>query len=157
MVLTTEESPDSNIGSGIGSDTGPAGGSPSGAWIVSRALIGGAAWLVPGLGHLLLQRWVRGVVLFVGVGTLAVIGAKLRGVLFPIHLTGFRSDPLTFLGALGDVGSGVFYWVVRSMEKAGPDVSKAIGDYGTRFIAAAGVANYLCVADALEIALGRKE
>ena len=157
MVLTTEESPDSNVGSGIGSGTGPAGGSPSGAWIVSRALIGGAAWLVPGLGHLLLQRWVRGVVLFVGVGTLAVIGAKLRGVLFPVHLTGFRSDPLTFLGALGDVGSGVFYWVVRSMEKAGPDVSKAIGDYGTRFIAAAGVANYLCVADALEIALGRKE
>jgi hypothetical protein len=69
----------------------------------------------------------------------------------------FRSDPLTFLGSLGDAGSGVFYWVVRSLEKAGPDVSRAIGDYGTRFIAAAGVANYLCVADALEIALGRKE
>jgi len=129
----------------------------SGSGVAARVLIGVAAWLVPGLGHLLQRRWPRGLVLFLAVGALAVTGALLRGVLFAVHAGDLRSDPLTFLGSLGDAGSGVFYWVVRWLEKAGPDVSRATGDYGTRFIAAAGVANYLCVADALEIALRRKE
>jgi hypothetical protein len=129
----------------------------AGLRVVWRAFIAVAAWLVPGLGHLMQKRWGRGLVLLAGVGALAVTGALLRGVLFKVHGADLRGDPLTFLGSIGDAGSGVFYWIVRALEKAGPDVSRATGDYGTRFIAAAGVANYLCVADALEIAMGRKE
>jgi hypothetical protein len=41
-------------------------------------------------------------------------------------------------------------------EAAGPDVSRAAGDYGTRFIAAAGVVNMLAVLDVIEIATGRR-
>ena len=42
------------------------------------------------------------------------------------------------------------------VEKAGPDVSRAAGDYGTRFVAAAGLVNLLAVLDAYGIAVGRR-
>ncbi len=116
-----------------------------------------AAWIIPGFGHLLLQRWGRACAIFVAVGGLAVTGFLLRGVAFPIHLGDLRGDPLNFLGGIGDAGSGIFYLLAGVLEKAGADVSRAAGDYGTRFIAAAGVANFLCAADAYEIAGERKE
>jgi len=115
-----------------------------------------AAWILPGLGHLLLRQWGRGCAVFAAVAGLVMSGYLLRGVVFPIHLHDMRADPLTFLGGVGDAGSGIFYALARFIEKSGADVSRAAGDYGTRFIAAAGVANYLSVADAFEIASGKK-
>jgi hypothetical protein len=116
-----------------------------------------AAWMVPGLGHILLRRWGRGSVLFVAVAGLVLTGYHLRGIVFPMHLGSYISDPLGFLGGIGDAGSGVFYGMARFLEKAGPDVSRAAGDYGTKLIAAAGVANYLAVVDVIEIATWQKE
>jgi hypothetical protein len=111
------------------------------------------AWAVPGLGHLLLRRWGRAVVFFLTIGVLAVVGYFLRGNVFQPH----SEDAFDFLGYLADLGSGVFYALSRFMETHGPDVSRAAGDYGTRFIATAGVVNVLCVLDAYEIATGRKD
>jgi hypothetical protein len=111
-----------------------------------------AAWLVPGLGHLLLGRWGRALGFFVSVGGLAITGYLLRGNVFPPH----SGDPFGTLGFLADAASGVFYYLSRFFEAAGPDVSRAAGDYGTRFIAAAGVVNVLAIFDVLEIASGRR-
>lgn len=121
------------------------------------AIVAIAAWAVPGLGHLLLRRWGRGAVMFLAVACLVLTGYHLRGIVFPVHFGTYLSDPLAFLGGIGDAGSGVFYWMAGYFEQAGPDVSRAAGDYGTKFIAAAGVANYLCVVDAIEVATWRKE
>jgi hypothetical protein len=119
--------------------------------------VGIAAWLLPGLGHLLLKRWARGILFFAIVAALALTGYRLRGIVFSIYPpVDPRIDPLAFLGGIGDAGSGVFYFLSRMLEPLGSDVSRAAGDYGTRFLAAAGVANFLCVVDACEIALGRK-
>jgi hypothetical protein len=76
----------------------------------------------------------------------------LRGNVFPPH----SGDPFGTLGFLADAGSGVFYYLSRFFEAAGPNVSRATGDYGTRFIAAAGVVNVLAIFDVLEIASGRR-
>ncbi len=111
-----------------------------------------AAWVVPGLGHLLLRRWGRALAFFLTVGALAVTGYVLRGNVFQPY----SGDAFDFLGYLADLGSGVFYALSRFLESAGPDVSRAAGDYGTRFIATAGVVNILCILDAYEIATGRK-
>jgi hypothetical protein len=111
-----------------------------------------AAWLVPGLGHLLLGRWGRALVFFCAVGGLVVSGYLLRGNVFPPH----SGDPFGTLGFLADAGTGIFYYFSRFFEAAGPDVSRAAGDYGTRFIAAAGVVNLLAVLDTIEIATGRR-
>lgn len=110
------------------------------------------AWLVPGCGHLLLGRRGRALIYFVVVGGLAMTGFVLRGNVFQLHSTDPHPDPFNFLGALADLGSGVFYYLARFLEKTGPDVSRAAGDYGTRFIATAGVVNLLFVLDAYKIA-----
>ena len=111
-----------------------------------------AAWLVPGLGHLLLGRWGRALVFFLAVTGLVLTGYWLRGNVFPPH----SADLFGALGFLSDVSTGVLYYFSRFFEAAGPDVSRAAGDYGTRFIAAAGVVNVLAVLDAVEIATGRR-
>lgn len=111
-----------------------------------------AAWIVPGMGHLLLGRWGRAIVFFVAVGGLAVTGYLLRGNIFPPR----GGDVFGTLAFLADAGSGIFYYFARFFEAAGPDVSRAAGDYGTRFIAAAGVVNLISVCDAYEIATRRR-
>jgi hypothetical protein len=110
-----------------------------------------ASWLVPGLGHFLLHRTGRGIVFFVAVGGLAIVGYHLRGNVFPPR----SADPFGALGFLADAASGIFYLLARIFEWSGPDVSRAAGDYGTRFIAAAGVVNLIAAFDAYEIA-GRR-
>jgi hypothetical protein len=110
------------------------------------------AWVIPGLGHLLLRRWQRSAVFFVAVGGLAVTGYVMRGNVFRPH----SQDPFGTLGFLADASSGVFYLLAHAFEKAGPDVARALGDYGTRFIAGAGVVNLLGVCDAYEVARGRR-
>jgi hypothetical protein len=61
------------------------------------------------------------------------------------------------LGFVADLGSGVFYFLAQRMDLPGPDVSHASGDNGTRLIATAGVLNMLCVLEAFEIGLRRRE
>jgi hypothetical protein len=111
-----------------------------------------AAWIIPGLGHLALKRWGRALIFFVCVGGLAIVGYLLRGNVFPPH----SADLFDTLGFVADASTGIFYLAARFFERAGPDVSRAAGDYGTRFIAAAGIVNLLSVFDAYEIALGRR-
>jgi len=100
----------------------------------------------------MLHRPGRAILFFFSVGGLAIAGYVLRGNVFPLH----SNDPFGTLGFLADAGSGVFYLLSRVFEAAGPDVSRAAGDYGTRFIAAAGVVNILSAFDAYEIASGRR-
>lgn len=111
-----------------------------------------AAWLVPGMGHLLLRRWGRGLLIFLSVAGLALTGFLARGQVFPPY----SEDPFGTLGFLADACSGIFFVLAHFVESAGPDVSRAAGDYGTRFVAAAGLVNLLAVLDAYGIAVGRR-
>jgi hypothetical protein len=114
--------------------------------------IGVAGWLVPGLGHALLKMWGRAVMCFVTVGLLVVLGTGMRGNVF----TSSGNDAFDTLGFLADLGTGTFYLAARSLESNGADVSHAGGDYGTRFLATAGVLNLLAALHAYEAARGRK-
>jgi hypothetical protein len=114
--------------------------------------IGVAGWILPGLGHALQKMWGRATACFLTVGVLVVIGAGLRGNVF----TADGGDAFASLGYVADLGTGSFYLVAKALETTGPDVSKADGDYGTRFLAAAGVLNLLAALHAYEAARGRK-
>ena len=111
------------------------------------------AWIFPGCGHLLMGRWGRGLVLLASVATLAGVGLAMRGRLFEVG----TGDFFDFLGFLADCGAGIFYYLAQDAGNGGADVSRAAGDYGTRFFAAAGVLNLLCVIDANQIASGDKQ
>jgi hypothetical protein len=114
------------------------------------AIIG---WTLPGGGHLLLRRWARALVAFCAVAVLVFAGYKMRGNIFPPH----GADAFDFLGFLADAGAGIFYPLAKAAQTAGPDVSRAAGDYGTRLLATAGVLNVLILLDAVQIALGEKD
>lgn len=115
-------------------------------------IIGVAGWLVPGLGHALQKMWGRALAIFLTVGVLVLLGAGMRGNLFSSN----ANDAFDSLGYIADLGTGTFYLVARSFEKEGPDTSHADGDYGTRFLATAGVLNLLAALHAYEAARGRK-
>ena len=115
-------------------------------------LIAVAAWIVPGSGHALLRRWPRALGFFLAAAGLAIAGCDLRGEIFSWHSGGTFGS----LGFIADAGSGIFYFAARVLEATGPDISRAAGDYGTRFIAAAGLVNLLGVMDAYGIASGRR-
>ena len=117
------------------------------AWTVAVA-----GWLVPGLGHALQRMWGRAFIVFVAVGLLVLAGASMRGNVF----TSNGNDAFDTLGYIADLGTGSFYFLARAMERAGADVSHAGGDYGTRFLATAGVLNLLAALHAFEAARGRK-
>jgi hypothetical protein len=111
-----------------------------------------AGLLVPGLGHALLRMWGRALACFLSVGALVYAGAGMRGNIFSWQ----GADAFSRLGFIADAGSGVFYLVARSLEALGPDVSHSYGDYGTRFLATAGVLNLLAALHAYEAAKGHK-
>jgi hypothetical protein len=115
-------------------------------------VIGVAGWLVPGLGHALQKMWGRAAACFLTVGLLVILGAGMRGNIF----SSSGNDAFDSLGYLADLGTGVFYLVAKPLEKNGADVSHAGGDYGTRFLATAGVLNLLAALHAYEAARGRK-
>jgi len=112
-----------------------------------------AGWFVPGLGHLLLRKWNKAVIYFVCVAALAVIGIAMRGNVF----SSGSGDAFDTLGFLADLGNGIFYFLAHVINPAGPDVSRAAGDYGTRMVASAGVLNLLCVLEAFQIGSGQKD
>jgi hypothetical protein len=111
-----------------------------------------AGWAIPGLGHALQKMWGRALAVFLAVGALIILGAGMRGNVF----TSRGEDAFATLGYFADLGSGSLYLLARAAESAGPDVSHSTGDYGTRFIATAGVLNLLAALHAYEAARGRK-
>ncbi len=130
----------------------PPSASENGASEAKALGIAFAGWILPGLGHALQRMWGRAVVVFLCVGILVLVGATMRGNLF----TSNGSDAFDSLGYVADIGSGSFYFLGRSVERNGADVSHAGGDYGTRFLATAGVLNLLAALHAYEVARGRK-
>ena len=108
-----------------------------------------AGWLVPGLGHLLLGKWGK------ALGVFRCRRARWRWSACSCAGNVFTSggDAFGRLGFLADLGTGIFYFLAHSDYPAGPDVSRAAGDYGTRLIATAGVLNLLCVLEAFQIGL----
>src|SRR5579864_6708303 len=109
-----------------------------------------AAWLVPGLGHLLLKRRGRAVIIFLCVGGLAVAGYAMRGEIYSMR----GGDMFEFMGYLAEIGSGALYFLARLFGRHGANTALVAGIYGTRFLAMAGLLNFLCVLDAWGLARG---
>jgi hypothetical protein len=109
-------------------------------------------WLVPGAGHLLLGKWVRGLLLFVSVLGMFLIGIGLKGKIYAPN----TGDILDMLGFAGQLGMGVLYGIARAFSLGAPTVTDALGDYGTKFLIVAGLLNVMAAVDAHSLANGRK-
>jgi len=65
-------------------------------------------------------------------------------------------DILDMLGFVGDVGAGGLYILTLAKEWGHGAIAHATADYGTKFMIVAGLLNFIAVADAYHIAIGKK-
>jgi len=118
---------------------------------VTLAICSGG-WLVPGLAHLLIGKWVRGLIFAACVLLMFGLGIGMHGKLYDLQF----GDPLDFLGFVANLGAGIPYWVAEHFDWGVGTMSWPSFDYGTKFLAVCGLLNYLIVLDAFDIAQGRK-
>jgi hypothetical protein len=109
-------------------------------------------WLIPGAGHLIQKRWIRGFLLMGSVVTMFVLGLLMQGRIYNPN----GGDILDVLGFVGDVGAGGLYIVTRALDIGNVVVAHATADYGTKYVIVAGLLNFISVADAYHIATGKK-
>jgi hypothetical protein len=112
-----------------------------------------AGWLLPGLGHLIQRRYIRGVLLMLSVFIMFFAGLAMQGKIYSSNF----GDLLDILGFVGDVGSGLLYFVARAMDLGIGNIHRAVADYGTKYIVVAGLLNVIAVVDAYHIAIGKKQ
>jgi hypothetical protein len=110
-------------------------------------------WLIPGAGHMIQKRWIRGLLLFVSIATLFVLGLAMQGRIYKAN----GGDILDILGFIGDIGAGGLYIVTAAMDWGQGAIAFATADYGTKFMIVAGLLNFIAVADAYHIAIGKKQ
>ncbi len=110
------------------------------------------AWLIPGAGHLIQKRWIRGFLIMASITTMFVLGLMMQGRVY--HPNG--GDILDMLGFVGDVGAGGLYIVTRVQDWGHGAIAHATADYGTKFLIVSGLLNFICAADAYHIAIGKK-
>jgi uncharacterized protein DUF6677 len=110
-------------------------------------------WLIPGAGHIIQKRWIRGILLLVSIGTMFVLGLMMQGHIYKAN----GGDILDILGFIGDLGAGALYITALAMNWGLGAIAFAIADYGTKFMIVAGLLNFIAVADAYHIAIGKKQ
>jgi len=110
-------------------------------------------WLIPGAGHLIQKRWIRGLLLLVSIFSMFLLGLAMQGRVYKPN----GGDILDILGFIGDVGAGGLYIVARIAGWGEGAIAHATADYGTKFIIVAGLLNFIAVADAYHIAIGKKQ
>jgi len=120
---------------------------------VMAVLAPAVGWLIPGAGHLMQKRWIRGGLLFVSITTLFLLGLAMQGRIYKAN----GGDILDILGFIGDVGAGGLYIVTLAMDWGQGAIAFATADYGTKFMIVAGLLNFIAVADAYHIAIGKKQ
>ncbi len=116
-------------------------------------LVAALAWLVPGLGHLMLGRRRTGIA-FAAIVTLTFLaGISFQGRLYAVE----AGQPLTILATFAVYGSGILNLVARALsDNPGGAILAPTYEYGCAYLLTAGLMNLLLVLDAWDIATGRK-
>jgi len=135
------------------SSTTPAPSRPATGWFSAVLL----AWLIPGAGHVLLKRPGRGALIAGSVAIMYLLGLMMRGALFSPQTGDLLTTVIYCGGFVGNLLSGILYFLTVWLGYAQPDVAGHVHDYGTKFLVAAGLLNLLAMVDAFEIATERKD
>jgi hypothetical protein len=126
---------------------------PVGKWLPAVLV----AWLIPGGGHFMLKRPGRGGLIAASVTAMFLLGLMMRGMLFERQTGDLLTTVIYYGGFIGDLMSGLLYFVTVWLGYAQPDVAGHVHDYGTKFLVAAGLLNVLAMVDTFEIATGKKD
>ena len=116
------------------------------------ALVLLVAWLIPGAGHLILGKWIRGILLLGSILGMFLVGLSLQGKVYMPN----TGNILDILGFAGQLGLGLLYMLARLLGWGASSVVTTLGDYGTKFLVVGGLLNLISAADAHSLASGRK-
>jgi hypothetical protein len=117
-----------------------------------------AAWVIPGAGHLMLKKPGRGALLFASVLLMFLFGLSMGGMMFsPEKGPDYLTSLINYGGFVCDLAAGALYLLTTMFGYSQPDMAGAVHDYGTKFLVTAGLLNILAMADAYEIATGKKD
>jgi hypothetical protein len=112
-----------------------------------------AGWLVPGLGHFVQRKIWRAAVFFISICAMTAMGLAMGGKIYPFQ----TENPLTILAFFADVGNFLVYLLARILSFGQGTLERATFEFGTAYIAGAGLLNYLIALDAYDIARGKKK
>jgi hypothetical protein len=110
-------------------------------------------WLIPGGGHMIQKRWIRGGLLFISIVAMFLLGLAMQGRIYKAN----GGDILDILGFVGDIGAGALYLLALANDWGQGAIAFATADYGTKFMIVAGLLNFIAIADAYHIAIGKKK
>ncbi|PYV43983.1 MAG: hypothetical protein DMG06_08420 [Acidobacteria bacterium] len=111
------------------------------------------ALVFPGLGHLLLGKWIRALLFAFAILLLFGLGILLEGKLYYVDL----SQPILNLPFLATASTGLPYLFARSWGYGAGNLQNQSFDYGTTFVVVAGLLNLLVTLNAYDISVGRKK
>ena len=120
--------------------------------IAATLAICSGGWFIPGLSHMLLGKWIRGLIFATCVILMFVLGLGMHGKLFSLVF----EEPLQIFAFIANVGVGVPYLLAERMNLGVGTMTATTYDYGTTYLWVAGLLNYLIILDAFDIAQGRK-
>ena len=109
-------------------------------------------WFIPGLGHVALKKFGRALFFFVAILAMSGLGLYMGGAIYSFQ----TENPLTILAFFSDIGSGLLYLLAKILTFGGGELRKTTFEFGTAYIAGAGLLNYLIALDAYDIAAGKK-
>src|ERR1700676_823227 len=69
-------------------------------------------WLIPGAGHLIQKRWIRGLLLMISIVSLFAFGIAMEGKVYKPN----TGDLLDILGFVGDIGAGGLYVLSQALD-----------------------------------------
>lgn len=115
-----------------------------------------AGFVLPGLGHVVLGKYVRGALVGAVVIIMFALGFVMEGHLYKPE----SQDWLTWFFSFLDVGIGLPYFVCLAndwgFQVTAEQAAKVTYEYGNTFFCVAGALNMLSVMDAYDIGVGRK-
>jgi hypothetical protein len=125
---------------------------PAGSMLMS-VVAPALGWFIPGAGHLVQKRWIRGLLLMAAIVAMFLLGLAMQGKVY----TANTGDILDILGFVGDIGTGALYVVTIGLGAGQGAIHRATADYGTKYIIVAGLLNIVSAVDAYHIAVGKKQ
>ncbi len=107
---------------------------------------------MPGIGHIALGRWGRGIGFMLAVMLMFVLGVAMHGKLYDPT----PEQPLHIFAFIANMGVGMPYIVAQRLGYGVGVIASPSYDYGSTYLWVSGLLNYLIVLDVFDVARGRK-